>query len=81
MNAIPHFVLGTWKGRMLSGFGIGDTQNIFYSLANVGISLGLFIYQYGLSGILENGIYAGGLVVLIAYFATGRFFYKRYKEV
>lgn len=30
MNAMPHLVLGTWKGRMFSAFGFGDKQNIAY---------------------------------------------------
>lgn len=27
MNAMPHFILGVWKGRMLSAFGFGDYKN------------------------------------------------------
>ena len=30
MNAMPHFVLGTFQARMLSGFGYGDHANIIY---------------------------------------------------
>jgi hypothetical protein len=30
MNAMPHFILGTWKGKMLSGFGTGNKQNILW---------------------------------------------------
>jgi hypothetical protein len=26
MNAMPHFVLGVWKGRMLSAFGFGNAS-------------------------------------------------------
>lgn len=80
MNAMPHWVLGIWKGRMLSGFGVGDTKNILYGLLNFGISISLYGYQYGLSSIAENGIFAGALFVLIMYFLTGKFFYQFFKK-
>lgn len=80
MNAMPHFVLGIWKGRMLSGFGIGNKQNILYGLLNFAVSIGLFIYQYGVEELLHNGIYAGALALLVIYFLTGQFWYKFFKK-
>ena len=84
MNAMPHFVLGIWKGRMFSAFGFGDLQNIFYGLLNFVISISLFVYKYGLEGLVGNGLYAGALLLLVIYFLTGRFWYvvfhKRYYE-
>ena len=84
MNAMPHFVLGTWGGRMFSIFGFGDIQNILYGVLNFAISVGLFMYKYGLEQLFQNGIYAGALVLLVIYFLTGRFWYatfhKRYYE-
>ncbi|MBL4648237.1 MAG: hypothetical protein JKY03_00795 [Aureispira sp.] len=80
MNAMPHFVLGVWKGRMLSGFGVGDTKNILYGLLNFAISMSLYLYKYGLVSFAENGIFAGSLFVLLMYFLTGKFFYKFYKK-
>src|ERR671936_269117 len=85
MNAMPHFVLGIWRGRMLSAFGFGDLQNILYGLLNFVISLGLFLYRHGPEQLLVNGIYAGALALLVIYFLTGRFWYsifheKNYKE-
>ena len=71
VNGLPHFVLGTWKANMLSGFGFGQTQNKLYGLLNLGISLSLYIYSYGFENILENGIYVGGLTVVILYMLTG----------
>src|SRR5438132_10781698 len=76
MNAMPHFVLGIWKGRMFSAFGFGDTQNIAYGLLNFVISVGLFLYKHGIGQLFENGIYAGALTLLIIYFLTGRFWYS-----
>jgi hypothetical protein len=75
MNAMPHFVLGTWKARMFSAFGFGDTKNILYGLLNFAISIGLFIYKYGVEQLLRNGIYSGALVILSIYFLTGWFWY------
>ena len=76
MNAMPHFVLGTWKARMFSAFGFGDKQNIAYSLLCFTIAMGLFVSQYGLEGIAENGIFAGAVTILVIYYITGHFFYK-----
>ena len=75
MNAMPHFVLGIWKGRMFSAFGFGDARNILYGLLNFSVSLGLFVYNYGLEGLVRNGIYSGALILLGIYFLTGRFWY------
>src|SRR6266513_2588181 len=80
MNAMPHFVLGIWKGRMLSAFGFSDTKNILYGLLNCTISLGLFMYQYGPEQLLENGIYTGALLILVIYFLTGRFWYALFRQ-
>ncbi|MCI4667550.1 MAG: hypothetical protein MRZ79_05260 [Bacteroidia bacterium] len=80
VNAMPHFVLGIWKGRMFSGLGFGNKNNLGYSLINIGISLGLFLYSYGIEGLAENGIYAGGLLTMLLYYLLGRFFYKRFHE-
>jgi hypothetical protein len=84
INTIPHFVLGIWKGRMFSGLGFGNTQNIIYGIINFVISISLFVYNYGLAGIPENGIYLGAIFVLISYFIVGKlcytFFHKKYFE-
>jgi hypothetical protein len=85
MNAMPHFVLGVWKGRIVSAFGFGDTQNILYGLLNFTISVALFLYKYGMAQLLENGIYAGALILLVIYFLTGKYWYsifhkKHYKN-
>lgn len=75
MNAMPHFVLGVWKGRMFSAFGFGDVKNMLYGLTNFALSLGLFLFTHGPAQLLRNGIYAGALVLLLIYFLTGRFWY------
>jgi ATP/ADP translocase len=80
MNAMPHFVLGTWKGRILSAFGYGNTQNIMYSMVNFLIAIGLFVYKYGGQAIMENGIFAGALTVLLIYYLAGPIIYRIFKQ-
>ena len=80
MNAMPHFVLGVWKGRMFSAFGFGNKQNIFYGLLNFLVSIGLVLYKYGLEGITKNGIYTGAIIILVIYFLTAPFWYKLFKK-
>lgn len=80
MNAMPHLVLGIWKGRMFSIFGFGDKQNIAYGILNLLISVLLFSYKYGIEAIIENGFYAGALCLLIIYFVTGQFWYKLFNK-
>jgi len=77
MNSMPHLVLGVWKGKMLSGFGTGNLQNILWGLTNFVCSITLFIYNYGFDGLIRNGIYLGGILVLVVFFSTS-FFWRRY---
>ncbi len=76
VNTIPHFVLGIWKGRILGAFGFGNKQNIAYGILNFIISISLFLYKYGFDGLLENGIFIGGMFVVVSYFIVGQFLYK-----
>ncbi len=80
MNAMPHFVLGTWKARMFSGLGFGNWQNIGYGLINFAVSISLYLYKYGFESLFENGIYLGALAVLVIYFVTGKFWYKLFNK-
>ena len=78
VNGMPHFVLGVWKVRMLSGFGFSSRANIAYGFLNFGISVGLFLFRHGLEALVANGIYAGGLLAVILYILLARFFYVRF---
>lgn len=80
MNAMPHYVLGVWKAKMLSGFGTGNTKNIVWGICNFAISVGLFIYQYGLAGFVKNQMYTGALSVLVTFLLTSPFWYKYYNK-
>lgn len=80
MNAMPHLVLGIWKGRMFSAFGFGNKQNIAYGFLCLVFSLGLYIYQYGANKILDNGIYLGALTLLLIYFVSGHIWYKLFNN-
>jgi vacuolar-type H+-ATPase subunit I/STV1 len=80
MNAMPHFILGTWKARMFSAFGFGDTKNILYGILNFLASLALFVYKYGIKSIAQDGIYAGALALLLVYFLSGWFWYSLFHQ-
>ena len=80
MNAMPHFVLGIWKGRMFSAFGFGNRQNLAYGLVNAAISLSLFLFKHGPQRFFTSGIYAGAWVLLLIYFLTGWFWYRLFQE-
>src|SRR5687768_11323965 len=80
MNAMPHFILGIWKRKMLSGFGTGNIQNILWGLFNFILSIGLFIFKYGFHGLLENPMYLGAAFVLVTFFVTSYFWYKYYSN-
>lgn len=80
MNAMPHLVLGIWKGRMFSAFGFGNTQNILYGALCLAASLILFTYEYGAGQLCENGIYTGALVLLVIYFISGNFWYRLFRK-
>lgn len=80
MNAMPHFILGVWRAKMLSGFGLGSTRNILWGLTNFIISVSLYIYTYSLHALLENGIYFGALAVIIIFFFTAPFWYQYYHK-
>ena len=76
MNGSFHFVLGVWKQRMLTSFGFGHTKNVLYGILNAAISVGLFLYSYGLVALLENGIYVGALLFFIIVGLGGKVFYN-----
>lgn len=80
MNAMPHFILGVWKGKMLSGFGVGNTRNIVWGLCNFIVSIALFLYNYGLKGFIENQMYSGATLVLVTFFFTSVFWYKYFNK-
>ena len=79
MNAMPHFVLGVWRGRILGGFGFGNRQNIAYGLTNFVISIALFLFKYGWEGLITDGIYIGALFILVAYFILGPYLFKLWR--
>ncbi|PCJ66305.1 MAG: hypothetical protein COA58_05890 [Bacteroidetes bacterium] len=80
MNAMPHFILGHWGTRMLSGFGFGNKANLAWALANLVTSLTIMIYTYGLSGILDHGIYLGALSMLILFWIASPLWKKLFGE-
>ncbi len=80
MNAMPHYILGVWKQRMLSAFGFSNLGNRVYGLINFAISIGLFIFKYGWTGFHENGIYTGAVTILIAFFVLSNLWKKLFAK-
>jgi hypothetical protein len=80
MNAMPHFVLGVWQGRVLSAFGFGNKANIAYSLLNFSLSVSLFAYKYGILSFLEHPLYLGAITVLVIYYILGKLLYSIFKK-
>ncbi len=76
VNAIPHFVLGVWNGRILGGLGYGNKANIAYGILNFVLGMSLFIYKYGVAAIIQNGIFLGAVTVVVLYFIFGRLLYR-----
>lgn len=72
MNAMPHFVFGITKTKFLGLFGFSPNGNIAYAVLQCVICLVLFHLKYNLANILENGIFVGGLTVLILFFGFGK---------
>lgn len=80
MNSMPHFILGVWKGKMLSGFGTGNRQNIVWGITNFIISISLFIYKYGIDGLIQNQIFLGATFILVTFFFTSYFWYRYFNK-
>lgn len=78
MNAMPHFIFGITKTKFLGLFGFSPGGNIAYGVIQFIICLGLFLVRYDIKDILANGIFVGGLTVLILYFIFGRWVLKLY---
>jgi len=75
MNTMPHYILGIWKVRMISGFGTGSARNILWALFNFFLSVGLFVYAYGFGAFAANGIYAGAVLLQLIFFIAAPFWY------
>lgn len=84
MNAMPHYVLGVWKAKMLSGFGMGNMRNVIWGLVNAAAALGLFLYEYGFDGFIKHQIFTGAFFILFVFLISSWFwqwwFYTRNKD-
>ena len=80
MNPLPHFIFGITKTRFLGLFGFSPNGNIAYAALQFVICLLLFHFKYNLLSILENGLFVGGLTVLILYFGLGKLMLNRFNK-
>lgn len=76
MNAMPHFIFGITNVRYLGMFGFSSTGNIIYSFLQFILCIVLFHVNYGITHLLENGVFVGGLSVLISFFLFGKILFK-----
>lgn len=67
-NALPHYLIGKYNGRVLCLFGYGARANIAYSLFCVAVSLALFQFKYGLLELAKHGVLLGVLFVLFSFY-------------
>mgnify|MGYP001559845065 CR=1 FL=1 len=72
MNAMPHIVASIFGLNMKGPFGSSGKQNALWALCNFLISIGLFVYVYGVGQLLQDKIYLGALTVLAVFLATLR---------
>ena len=72
MNAMPHLIFGLTKTHFLGLFGYSPKGNIAYAIIQLVACLILFLYNYGLESLINNGFLIGGLTVLILYFIFGK---------
>jgi hypothetical protein len=76
INALPHMLVGYGNIRFLGLFGYGNLPNIAYAALSTIISITLFSWKYGMEGWMTNGIYVGGILVLLAYWILGKWLIK-----
>lgn len=80
VNAMPHLVFGQTKAHFLGLFGYKPSGNILYAVLQMLASVALYVYEYGIEELLNNGIFIGGLTVLVLYFIFGDFMVRFYKS-
>lgn len=74
MNAMPHLLFGIMGTRFFSAFGYGARGNIGYAFFNIAIGLAIYHLNYGLGGLINNGIVVGVLSMFAIYLISGKFF-------
>ena len=65
LGSLLHLTFGLWRTKMISPFGSSNTANILYGIFVLSISVSLYIYQYGIAGLLQNYVILGGLFAIL----------------
>lgn len=71
-NAMPHFIMGITETRFLGLFGFSPKGNILYALLQFVFGVSLYAFFYGFDGIINNGVFLGGAIVMLLFFLFGR---------
>ena len=79
-NAIPHLLMWQTRSRFLSLFGFTPVANLLYSIWNVALAGGIFLWAYGPKSLLQNGLFLGVFALFAMYLLTGRAFYSRWNS-
>ena len=80
IHAVPHLILGLWNRQFYSPLGKSSTANLFYGVIVALLAAGLFLKNYGLDGLMENGIFLGGFVAIVLYAVFGKLIYQHQKK-
>ncbi|HLP14541.1 MAG TPA: hypothetical protein VK177_21600 [Flavobacteriales bacterium] len=80
MNAMPHFIFGITGTKFLGLFGFSPKGNILYALVQFVACLVLFHANHDVRTILSNGIFTGGLTVLLLFFVFGKTILRFYNK-
>ena len=65
MGSLFHLSFAIWKVKVLSPFGSSIKGNMIYGILVFCISFGLYLYKNGISVLIEDKLYLGGLFALV----------------
>jgi len=72
MNSMPHLIFGLTKTHFLGLFGYKPQGNIIYGVLQLCIALFLFVFNYNMESLYNNGFLVGCITVLVLYIILGK---------
>jgi len=64
LGSLFHLSFGVWSIKVLSPFGSSKRSNVSYGTFVLGISLGLYLFERGLTVLVDDYLYLGGLFAI-----------------
>ena len=80
MGSLFHLSFAIWNMKVLSPFGKGIKQNIAYGIFVFLVSVGLYLYKYGMNELAQDKMYLGGVFALIYTVILGLWINRKQKE-